>query len=90
MSCPQNERCSRSCVGWEREICLTEFAVHLLASSLISQEDALQALLEQMCLYPGNTIFFLNVWCFGWEEVVKEVSRHFGEPVRACSHADRV
>ena len=31
----------------------------------VSQEVALQALMEQMALYPDDTIFFLNVWCFG-------------------------
>ncbi|KAK4688867.1 hypothetical protein P7C73_g1215, partial [Tremellales sp. Uapishka_1] len=49
------------------------------------KETALQGLLQQMSLYPSDTIFFLNVWCFGWEEVVKEVARYFGERV----HVDR-
>lgn len=35
-----------------------------------------------MSLYPPDTTFFLNVWCFGWEDVVKEVARFFNEPVR--------
>jgi hypothetical protein len=30
-----------------------------------------------MSLYPPDTIFFLNTWCFGWEDVIKEVARHF-------------
>jgi hypothetical protein len=34
-----------------------------------------------MSLYPPDTVFFLNVWCFGWEDVVKEVARHFDQPV---------
>lgn len=41
------------------------------------QEAVLQDLVEQMSLYPPDTIFFLDVWCFGWEDVVKEVARHF-------------
>ncbi|CAK9779698.1 unnamed protein product [Cutaneotrichosporon oleaginosum] len=39
----------------------------------------------QMSLYPEDTVFFINAWCFGWEEVVMEVARHFNQPV----HADR-
>ena len=36
-------------------------------------------------MYPPDTIFFLNVWCFGWEDIVKEVARHFNTRV----HVDR-
>lgn len=42
-------------------------------------------LVQHMSLYPPETIFFLNVWCFGWEDVVKEVARHFDSLV----HVDR-
>jgi hypothetical protein len=49
------------------------------------QEDAIQDLLHEMSLYPTDTIFFLNTWCFGWEEVIKEVARHFDTLV----HVDR-
>ena len=38
-----------------------------------------------MSLYPPDTIFFLNTWCFGWEDIIKEVARHFNTLV----HVDR-
>ncbi|OCF36192.1 hypothetical protein I316_02065 [Kwoniella heveanensis BCC8398] len=49
------------------------------------REPVLQDLVEQMSLYPPDTIFFLDTWCFGWEFVIKEVSRYFGEKI----HIDR-
>ncbi|KAK6905298.1 hypothetical protein I204_05244 [Kwoniella mangroviensis CBS 8886] len=49
------------------------------------REPILQDLVEQMSLFPENTIFFLDTWCFGWEYVVKEVARYLNEPV----HVDR-
>ncbi|KAL7418754.1 hypothetical protein Q5752_006437 [Cryptotrichosporon argae] len=45
------------------------------------KEEALMEMIGLMNVYPPNTVFFLNVWCFGWEDVVKEVARHFGVPV---------
>lgn len=47
------------------------------ATKLTIQEPVLEAMVAQMSLYPPETVFFLNVWCFGWEDVVKEVARHF-------------
>lgn len=38
-------------------------------------------LVRYMRLYPSDTVFFLNVWCFGWEYVVEAVARCFGELV---------
>jgi hypothetical protein len=29
------------------------------------RDPVLAELVEQMSMYPHNTIFFLNVWCFG-------------------------
>ncbi|WWD22472.1 hypothetical protein CI109_106965 [Kwoniella shandongensis] len=49
------------------------------------REPVLQDLVEQMSLYPSDTIFFLNTWCFGWEHVIQAVARYFNEPV----HVDR-
>lgn len=49
------------------------------------RDPVVRDLVHQMSLYPVDTVFFLNVWCFGWEHVVKEVARHFQEPV----HVDR-
>ncbi|KAK8845518.1 hypothetical protein IAR55_006233 [Kwoniella newhampshirensis] len=49
------------------------------------REPVLQDLVEQMSLYPNDTIFFLNTWCFGWEHVIQSVARHFNQFV----HVDR-
>lgn len=43
---------------------LTDLCGHRCAQ-LIRQEEALQDLLQHMSLYPPDTVFFLNVWCFG-------------------------
>lgn len=59
------------------------------------RDPVLAELVEQMSMYPHDTIFFLNVWCFGcvgtftsgpilisrWEQVVKAVASHFRSPV---------
>lgn len=29
------------------------------------KEEVIRDLLEQMSMYPQDTTFFLNVWCFG-------------------------
>ncbi|BEI95442.1 hypothetical protein CcaverHIS631_0103910 [Cutaneotrichosporon cavernicola] len=49
------------------------------------KEPVLEALMTQMSIYPEDTVFFINAWCFGWEDIVKEVARHFNQPI----HADR-
>lgn len=48
------------------------------------REEVLKDLMRYMSIYPSDTVFFLDVWCFGWEYVVEEVSRHFGAPVSLC------
>lgn len=30
------------------------------------REQVLVELVEQMSMYPVDTVFFLNVWCFGY------------------------
>lgn len=45
------------------------------------KEPILQELVEIMGLYPEDTTFFLNTWCFGWEDVIKGVARYFNEKV---------
>ncbi|WRT63769.1 uncharacterized protein IL334_000694 [Kwoniella shivajii] len=49
------------------------------------REPVLRDLVEQMSLFPDDTIFFLDTWCFGWEYVIKEVAKYFDEQV----HVDR-
>lgn len=56
-----------------------------LRFGLTMQEEAISDVIQHIELYPPDTVFFLNVWCFGWEDVVKEIARHFGSLV----HVDR-
>ncbi|WWC58202.1 uncharacterized protein I303_100738 [Kwoniella dejecticola CBS 10117] len=49
------------------------------------REPILQDLVEQMSLFPEDTIFFLDTWCFGWEFIIEAVARYFDQPV----HVDR-
>lgn len=51
------------------------------------KEPVLQELVKIMGLYPEDTTFFLNTWCFGWEDVIKEVARYFNEKVGFLCHA---
>nr|XP_019014566.1 uncharacterized protein I206_00649 [Kwoniella pini CBS 10737]OCF53347.1 hypothetical protein I206_00649 [Kwoniella pini CBS 10737] len=49
------------------------------------REPILQDLVEQMSLFPNDTVFFLDTWCFGWEYVIETVARYFDQPI----HVDR-
>lgn len=33
--------------------------------------------MELMCLLPPTTLFFINAWTWGYEDVLKAVSRTF-------------
>lgn len=35
-----------------------------------------------MALYPQNTRFFLNLWTWGYEDIMKAIARSFGTKVR--------
>ncbi|KAL1407063.1 hypothetical protein Q8F55_006476 [Vanrija albida] len=65
--------------------------IYLDTSALLGTGDMpdkdmpLQDLMRQLELYPKDTVFFFNIWCFGWEDIVKEVARHFDSVV----HVDR-
>lgn len=30
------------------------------------RDQVLSELVDQMSMYPDDTVFFLNVWCFGY------------------------
>lgn len=47
------------------------------------QEEAIRDFVEHVQMYPKDTRFFLNVWTWGYEELLKEVYRAFAEPVRS-------
>lgn len=47
----------------------------------IVQEDAIRELVHVITQYPPDTVFFLNTWCWGWEEVIIAVAKAFGTQV---------
>ncbi|RXK36735.1 hypothetical protein M231_05970 [Tremella mesenterica] len=49
------------------------------------RDPTLRDLVLQMSLYPSDTVFFLNAWCFGWEGAIKAIARYFRTPI----HVDR-
>ncbi|KGB77315.1 hypothetical protein CNBG_3153 [Cryptococcus deuterogattii R265] len=81
-------RKAKSLVGGGRRVLdriYLDTAVMLGTGDMPDKEPILQELVEIMGLYPEDTTFFLNTWCFGWEDVIKEVARYFNEKV----HVDR-
>lgn len=44
---------------------------------LTAQEDSLREMIYCMAQYPPETVFFLNTWCWGWEEVIIAVAKAF-------------
>ncbi|KAE8543178.1 hypothetical protein D1P53_000665 [Cryptococcus gattii VGV] len=81
-------RKAKSLVGGGRRVLnriYLDTAAMLGTGDMPDKEPILQELVEIMGLYPEDTTFFLNTWCFGWEDVIKEVARYFNEKV----HVDR-
>ncbi|AFR94060.2 hypothetical protein CNAG_07550 [Cryptococcus neoformans var. grubii H99] len=79
---------AKSLVGGGRRVLdriYLDTAAMLGTGDMPDKEPILQELVEIMGLYPEDTTFFLNTWCFGWEDVIKEVARYFNEKV----HVDR-
>ncbi|KLO11494.1 hypothetical protein SCHPADRAFT_891560 [Schizopora paradoxa] len=50
-----------------------------------TKEDATSGLIELMRSYPESSRFFINAWTWGYEDVLKAVSRAFGQKI----HVDR-
>ncbi|PPR00245.1 hypothetical protein CVT24_005013 [Panaeolus cyanescens] len=48
-------------------------------------EEATDGLVELMDQFPETTYFFINVWTWGYEDILKAISRHFQQPI----HVDR-
>ncbi|ODN76108.1 hypothetical protein L202_06041 [Cryptococcus amylolentus CBS 6039] len=61
-------------------------AAMLGTGDMPDREPVLQEMVEIMARYPQDTIFFLNTWCFGWEQVIKEVARFFNDKVHVDSY----
>lgn len=41
------------------------------------QEDSLREMIHCLAQYPPETVFFLDTWCWGWEEVIVAVAKAF-------------
>ncbi|TYJ54920.1 hypothetical protein B9479_004428 [Cryptococcus floricola] len=61
-------------------------AAMLGTGDMPDREPVLQEMVEIMARYPQDTIFFLNTWCFGWEQVIKQVARFFNDKVHVDSY----
>ena len=46
-----------------------------------TKEQATDSLVEMMDLFSQKTCFFINAWTWGYEDILKAVSRHFGSKV---------
>lgn len=46
-----------------------------------SQAKAATGLVDIIALYPQNTRFFLNLWTWGYEDIMKAIARSFGVKV---------
>ncbi|KZT09201.1 uncharacterized protein LAESUDRAFT_542480 [Laetiporus sulphureus 93-53] len=66
-------------------------AIHLDTACLLSiinvptKDDATSGLLSLMGLLPVTTLFFINAWTWGYEDVLKAIARAFNSPI----HVDR-
>ncbi|KAH9825253.1 hypothetical protein DFH28DRAFT_20588 [Melampsora americana] len=49
----------------------------LYKKSVLTKEQAILSTLRFMSLYPSHTIFFINTWTWGWEELLERISLHF-------------
>ncbi|KAF8739523.1 hypothetical protein AX14_009297 [Amanita brunnescens Koide BX004] len=50
-----------------------------------SKEQATTGLVELIKLYPSDTLFFINSWTWGYEDILKSISRAF----QCLIHVDR-
>ncbi|EGG05775.1 uncharacterized protein MELLADRAFT_77991 [Melampsora larici-populina 98AG31] len=44
---------------------------------VLTKEQAILSTLRLMSFYPDDTIFFINTWTWGWEELLERISIHF-------------
>ncbi|TFY79804.1 hypothetical protein EWM64_g4208, partial [Hericium alpestre] len=50
------------------------------------QKEAVDGFIELMKLVPSMSIFFINAWTWGYEEILKAVGRAFGTKIHADSY----
>lgn len=49
---------------------------------LARQDDATSGIVELLRAYPESTRFFINSWTWGYEDVLKGISRAFNQEVK--------
>ncbi|KAH8831054.1 beta-lactamase-like protein, partial [Flagelloscypha sp. PMI_526] len=54
-------------------------------SEVPTKESAVDGLIDLMKLYPSSVYFFINTWTWGYEDILKAISREFDSPI----HFDR-
>ncbi|KAG7087564.1 hypothetical protein E1B28_013519 [Marasmius oreades] len=75
----------------ENELIKTLEAIYLDTACVMqthqvpSKESAISGLINLMRLYPPSTLFFINAWTPGYEDILKAIARAFGSKV----HLDR-
>ncbi|KNZ74955.1 Protein artemis [Termitomyces sp. J132] len=77
--------------GSSKSINKTLKAIYLDTASVLSRlsvptkDKATSGLTELMRMFPDTVYFFINSWTWGYEDVLKAISREFGSPI----HVDR-
>lgn len=51
-----------------------------------SKADGLQELLQKVSQYPDDTLFYLDAWTFGYEDVWTALSAFLGSPIHVCDY----
>ncbi|BGP57846.1 hypothetical protein JCM8202v2_005494 [Rhodotorula sphaerocarpa] len=58
----------------------------LLDEELVTKENAVADFLSLLDLYPPDTLFYLNAWTWGYEELLKGVYKAYGEKIHLDWH----
>ncbi|KAI0040827.1 hypothetical protein FA95DRAFT_1527241, partial [Auriscalpium vulgare] len=51
-----------------------------------SKHDAVTDLIRLISLFPGNTLFYINSWTWGYEDVLKGIARRFNCKIHVDSY----
>ncbi|KAH7340610.1 hypothetical protein B0J17DRAFT_326791 [Rhizoctonia solani] len=67
-------------------------AVYLDTSSLIgtqivpSKASAVQGLVDMISMYPEDTLFYLNIWTWGYEDILLGIAERFNTKIHVDRH----
>ncbi|KAG6891134.1 hypothetical protein C0992_010429 [Termitomyces sp. T32_za158] len=81
LASPTQNRSSKSVTKTLKAIYLDTASV-LSRLSVPTKDKATSGLTELMKLFPDTAYFFINTWTWGYEDVLKAISRAFSSPVR--------